>query len=122
MADMSLLDTAKTAVAAVFVWLGGEGGRVIVAGGLGGLMRWLHSEKRRIQDGALAVVGGAVAARYLWPVPLRLMEVLTGPLELSPENTAMAAFLAGALGMSLVKVLTAVVETRAKAGGTNGIT
>lgn len=117
MQDPTFIDTLKIAVAASVVWLGGEGGRVLIAGGMGGLTRWFYGEKRLVRDGVLAVVGGALAARYLWPVPLHLLGTITGPLERSPENISMAAFLAGALGMSFVKVLTAMIEARARKGG-----
>lgn len=117
MFDFPLFDSIKTGLAAAVVWLGGESGRIIVAGGAGGLTRWFQSETRRIRDGILAVFGGALAATYLWPVPLHLIGTITGPLEVTPENTAMAAFLTGALGMSFVKVLTAMVEARAKKEG-----
>ena len=113
MTDPTFFDTIKTAMAAAVVWMGGETGRILVAGGAGGLARWVQSERRVIRDGVLAVMGGALAARYMWPAPLHLLGSITGPLERSPENTAMAAFLAGALGMSFVKVLTAMIEARA---------
>lgn len=115
--DLPLLDSIKTGIAAAVVWVGGESGRIVVAGGAGGLARWFQSEKRRIRDGVLAAFGGALSATYLWPVPLHLIGVVTGPLDVTPENTAMAAFLTGAMGMSLVKVMTAMIEARAKKGG-----
>lgn len=95
-------------------WVGGESGRVLVASGLGGLMRWLTSERRRVRDGILAVIGGAMAGQYLWPAVLYILR-----MDHTPDSIAMAAFVAGTLGMSLVKVLTATVEARAAkmAGG-----
>lgn len=119
-ADPTLFDTLKTAAAAALVWFGGESGRILVAGGVGGFTRWFSSEKRRIRDGVLAVAGGALTASYLWPVPLFLIGTVTGPLEKSPETIAMAAFLAGAIGMSLVKVMAAMIEARARKGGEDG--
>lgn len=93
--------------ATVAAWIGGESGRVLVAGGAGGFIRWLGSERRLIRDGAIATVGGGISAAYLWPLVL----YLTG-LDHAPYNIAMAAFLAGAVGMSGVKIMTAVVETK----------
>lgn len=119
-ADLTLLDTLKTAAAAAVVWFGGESGRIIVAGGVGGFTRWFTSEKRRIRDGVLAVAGGALTSAYLWPVPLLLIGTVTGPLERTPETIAMAAFLAGAIGMSLVKIMAAMIEARAQKGGADG--
>lgn len=116
----TVFDTLKTAAAAAVVWFGGESGRIIVAGGVGGFTRWLSSERRLIRDGIFAVIGGAVAARYLWPAAFHLIGVITGPLERSPENIVMAGFLTGALGMGFVKVLAAMIATRAKNGGEDG--
>lgn len=116
-ADPTVFDTLKTAAAAAVVWFGGESGRIIVAGGVGGLARWFQSEKRRIRDGMLAVCGGAMVASFLWPAPLHIIGTITGALEKSPENIAMSAFLAGTLGMSLVKVLMAMVEARSPKKG-----
>ncbi|AXQ93214.1 hypothetical protein LV780_04945 [Cereibacter azotoformans] len=44
----------------IAAWIGGEAGRVAVAGGAGGLMRWLAAEQRRIRDGVLAERAGVV--------------------------------------------------------------
>lgn len=95
-------------------WLGGEGGRVMIASGMGGMMRWLATERRRVRDGVLAVIGGALAGQYLWPAVLWMLK-----MDHTPDSIAMAAFVAGTLGMSFVKVLTATVEARAAkmAGG-----
>lgn len=90
-------------------WFGGDAGRVFVAAGMGGFVRWLTSERRRIRDGILAIAGGAVAGRYMWPVVL-----WTLGMEPTPDHIAMAAFIAGTLGISFVKITTAVVETRAR--------
>lgn len=93
-------------------WLAGDAGRVAVASGMGGMMRWLSSERRRIRDGVIAIVGGGVTGTYFWPAVLVVMG-----LEKSPDNIAMAAFVAGTLGVSLVKIVIAVVETRARKWG-----
>lgn len=109
---IDIADKVLAVLAAAVLWFGGESGRVIVAGGLGGLARFLQGERKRIRDGLLAVSGGALAANYLWPLPFHLMGAIAGPLDRTPENVVMAGFLAGALGMSFVKVLTAFIEAR----------
>ena len=95
-------------------WIAGESGRVLVASGMGGMMRWLTSETRKIRDGVLAVIGGCVTGTYLWPAVLAVMG-----LQKEPDNIALAAFIAGTIGISFVKIVTAVVEARTKtwAGG-----
>lgn len=101
-------------------WITGESGRVAVAAGLGGLTRWLVTEKRRIRDGVVAVIGGFLVGQYLWPLVLHF-PALFG-LEAIPEkpnSIAMAAFIAGTMGVSGIKILTAIIEARGKklAGG-----
>lgn len=92
-------------------WLGGESGRVLVAGGAGGLTRWLTSERRRIRDGILGVIVGVLTGQYLWPLGLHLPKLIGGaPFDEVPSNIAMSAFLVGTLGVSMVKVGTAVIE------------
>jgi len=93
-------------------WVAGEGGRAVVAGGAGGFARWMNSEPRRIRDGVIAVAGGAMAANYLWPLILVVIGFPLGGLDETPNNIAMSAFIAGALGMSFVKIITAMVEAR----------
>lgn len=108
-------------------WLGGESGRVMVASGAGGLIRWLSTERKRIRDGIIAIIGGGIVGQYLWPAMLGMMSLglqsMGGDaLPESPDNIAMAAFVSGTLGVSGVKILTAMIEARVKkpAGGTDG--
>lgn len=111
-----LLDTLVIWGGVALAWVAGESGRILVASGMGGLMRWLTSEKRRIRDGVLAVVGGCVTGTYLWPAVMAVMG-----LAKEPDNIALAAFIAGTIGVSFVKIVTAVVEARTKtwAGGSD---
>lgn len=109
---------------AICFWLTGESGRVVVASGLGGLVRWFAIEKRRIRTGIMSIVGGAICGFYLWPMVLR-MPMLWGwdAIDKAPENIAMAGFLAGTLGVSAVKIITAIIEARgtklAQGGGSD---
>lgn len=116
--DPTFLTLTANAVAVGAAWLAGEGGRIAVAGGAGGLARWFSAERRKVRDGLIAVVGGSLAATYLWPLVLAIVGFPLGGLPENANNVAMAAFVAGALGMSGVKIATAMVEARAdKKGG-----
>lgn len=98
---------------AAFFWLTGESGRVVIASGLGGLVRWFAMEKRRIRTGIISIIGGAICGNYLWPVAMLAPNWIgMGAVERTPENIAMAGFLVGTLGVSLVKIFTAIVEAR----------
>ena len=105
-----VLETIMVWGGVALTWAAGESGRVVVASGMGGMLRWLTSERRRIRDGVLAVIGGAIAGMYLWPAPLAVLS-----LEATPDNIAMSAFVTGTIGISFVKIVTAVVEARTKA-------
>ena len=89
--------------------LGIEGGRTVLASAFGGLTRWVASDRRRMRDAAVAVGGGAVSGHYLWPMILWALG-----MEESPQSIAMAAYVAGTLGMSGVRTFAAVFEARAR--------
>lgn len=96
-------------------WISGETGRVIVASGMGGLSRWLVAEKKRIRDGVLSVIGGVIVGKNMWPAVLAAPDWLpewmgASALEPTPDNIAMAAFVAGTVGMSAIKIGTALFE------------
>lgn len=117
---MEIWDVIVVWLTLVLAWLTGETGRVFVASGAGGLVRWLGQEKRKLRDGVIAVIGGSVAGHFLWPFVLAVIGVATGPLAETPNNIAMAAFVAGTSGMSLVKIVTAFIEKRAQTLGSGG--
>jgi hypothetical protein len=110
-----VLETIMLWGGVALTWAAGESGRVIVASGMGGFVRWLASEQKRIRDGVLAVTGGAIAGTYLWPGVLAATSLVGLPLEHSPNNIALAAFVTGTIGISFVKIIAAVVEARTKA-------
>lgn len=111
--DPTFLTLMVNAAAVGTAWFAGEAGRIAVAGGAGGLARWLSTEKKRLRDGVIAAAGGSLAATYLWPLVLAIVGFPLGGLEQNVNNVAMAAFVAGALGMSGVKIAVAMVEARA---------
>lgn len=115
--EPSVWNMAVNAAAVALAWVAGESGRVAVAGGAGGLSRWFNSEKKHLRGGIIAVIGGLVSGTYLWPLILAILGFPFGGLEETPNNIAMSAFMAGALGMSFVKILTAMIEARVTASG-----
>lgn len=91
-------------------WLVGESGRILVAGGAGGMLRWMNTEGRRLRDGIIAAIGGAITAYFFWPLTLAGLQWLTKqPLE-GADAQAMAGCLTGVLGMSAVKIAVAGFE------------
>lgn len=96
-------------IAAIGVWLAGESGRAVVAGAAGGVLRWLMQDQRRVRDGIVSVVGGVVASVYLGSVVAAILSSAVGPVA----GAAPSGFIAGLAGMSLAKIIVAIVETQA---------
>lgn len=112
--NVSFWDQIVALIGAAVMWFTGESGRVVIASGLGGLVRWFADEQRRIKTGIVAIVGGAIVGYYCWPLLLLLPALWSGsPMEKTPEAIAMSGFLAGTMGVSGVKILAAVLEARA---------
>jgi hypothetical protein len=115
-----ILALAGTALA----WLTGEAGRIVVASGAGGLTRWIASERKRIRDGILSVIGGVIVGSYLWPLVLVAIGSLPGVVADSGDTKAMAGFIAGMMGISGAKIVIAIVEARGRqnipGGGDDG--
>lgn len=89
-------------------WLGSEA-RTLIASAMGGAMRWIASDRRRMRDACVAVAGGAIAGHYLWPLILWALG-----METTESTMAMAAFAAGTMGVSGVRILSSLFEARAR--------
>ncbi len=120
--DPTVWDSIIVWTALSGAWLTGESGRVIVAGGFGGLARWISTERvrRRLRDGILAIIGGVSTGQYLWPLGLHIPRIVGAE---TPDNIALAAFVIGTMGVSTVKIITAIIERQASrftGGGVDG--
>lgn len=98
----------------IIAWLTGEAGRIFVAGGAGGMTRWLLSEKRTVRNGVIQVTSGALAAHYLWPWMHALMTMIFGAMGDTADAKVTAGYVAGLVGISAAKIIIAVVEARAR--------
>lgn len=105
-------DRAITSWCSAVVLLSGGAGATLLASALGGLTRWIATDRRHLRDAAVAVAGGMLAGHYLWPMILWVLG-----MHETPHSTTMAAFVAGTLGMSGVRLIVALVETRARRMG-----
>lgn len=110
--DPGLIDQIKFYMALALTWLGGEVGRVALAGAAGGFVRGLMSERFRLRDGLIAVASGMLMARYATPMMLAMIESWLGPLK--GDVAGAAGFAAGLAGMSLTKLVIALIEGHAK--------
>jgi len=112
--NLDVFSLIANALIVVAAWVTGEAGRVAVASGLGGFARWWNTDRVRIRDGAASAVGGLITGTYLWPFVLIVMGFPFGGIEETPNSIAAAAFIAGAIGMSGMKIITAMVEAKVK--------
>lgn len=112
MTDPSFWDKALIAASGVVTWLVGESGRALVAGAAGGGFRWLMAEKRRLRDGMVAVIAGAISAQYLAPLVIPILRAAGLRMSDSPDLLLTSGFLAGLAGMSFAKLILAALEAR----------
>ncbi|WP_420415937.1 hypothetical protein [Marinovum algicola] len=118
----NLTEIIGTWGASVLAWASGEIGRIYIAGGLGGALRWINSHKRRLRDGPVAIIAGSVSARFFHPIVGNILEGAFGEFARPEDAIATSAFVAGLLGMSLGKLLIAVIEGKfgaVKSGGSD---
>lgn len=101
----------------IFAWATGEVGKIFVAGGAGGLTRWLMSDKRTIRNGIIQVTSGALGAHYMWPWTHALVTQIFGPMGENADAKVTAGYVSGLVGISAAKIIIAVVEARAKKMG-----
>lgn len=114
MTDPTIFDKLLIGVSGTVTWLATEAGRAVIAGAAGGLYRWMMSERRRLRDGVVAVMSGALSASYLGPVVLALLRKAGLTLTDGPDLYLTAGFLSGLAGMSLAKLAVAIMEAQAR--------
>ncbi|MFN4129377.1 MAG: hypothetical protein ACK4GC_06135 [Paracoccaceae bacterium] len=110
--EPGLFQQALFFIAMIGAWIAGEAGRAALAGAAGGLVRWLTSEQRRIRDGIVSVIAGALMARYASPVMLAILENWIG--EMSGDVAGAAGFAAGLAGMSLTKLILGAIDAHVR--------
>jgi hypothetical protein len=99
-------------------WFAGETGRAIIIGGMGGMTRWLVEGRRTIGAAVLAWAGGAVCGVYLTPIVMWMVGYAPDANVTEAERLKSAfVFVTGSVGISLLKIIIAGVEMRAKKWG-----
>lgn len=118
-----MTDWLAHVLTAITTWFAGETARAMIAGAAGGLLRWLGQEGRRLWDGALAVISGSLAALYMAPLVTGILGAIGLDLGTGEAADRAAGFLAGLAGMSIAKVVIALIEAWAAkqtSGGNDG--
>lgn len=95
----------------IISWLFTDVGRAVLAGALGGLVRWL-TLRDRWQEGVTAVLVGAICALYLGPLVEPVLEPTIGKIAPGEDATGLASFICGLAGISIAGLLIDVFNAR----------
>lgn len=81
-------------------WLLNEKAQAILAGALGGVVRWL-SLREDIRSGLISITVGAICALYLSPLAIPAIEPILGMLVIDPSARAgFSGFIMGIGGIA----------------------
>lgn len=98
-----------------FDWLASTPGQVFLAGLIGGILRWLHTEKTW-KGGLASILSGLASAWYLGPTTAVLLADRFGVEQDNARLVAGVSFVVGVGGISLVAFIISVfrgINTRA---------
>ena len=83
-----------------FLGLGIDKTQLIIAGALGGLVRWLTLRDHWV-DGLISIIVGAIVSLFLSPLALPAMTPFLGNIGMPPESvTGLSGFLMGIGGIT----------------------
>lgn len=81
-------------------FLGGDDAKVVLAGALGGVVRWMTLRDHWI-DGLVAIVVGAICSLYLSPLAIPALTPVFEGLHVEPESVlGVSGFLMGIGGIT----------------------
>ncbi len=84
-----------------FLGLGADKAQLIVAGALGGLVRWLTLRDHWV-DGVVSILVGALSAMYIAPLAVPSLIPVLGNINVAPENVGgLSGFLIGIGGITV---------------------
>lgn len=76
-------------------------GQLLLAGGLGGVVRWL-TLRDKFPDGIISIVVGGICAVYLSPLALPALGPMLGAIGMSSDNSAsLSGFMIGLGGITV---------------------
>ena len=84
-----------------FDFLGGDKAQLLIAGALGGIVRWM-TLRDHWTDGLISMVVGALSAMYLSPLAVPTLIPWLGNISVAPENVGpLSGFLLGIGGITV---------------------
>jgi hypothetical protein len=99
-------------------WLMTDAGKAILAGALGGLVRWI-TLRNNWREGMAGLIVGAVCALYLGPLVEPILRPVIGAIAPQGDPAGFASFIVGLAGISLSGLVIDIFSRR-KAGGGDG--
>lgn len=88
-----------------FLGLGSDRTQLVVAGALGGLVRWL-TLRDHWSDGVIAIIVGALCAAFVSPLALPALTPFLGSVGMPPDSvTGFSGFIVGVGGISVSGLL-----------------
>ena len=83
------------------IWLFGEKGQLLIAGALGGVVRWL-SLRECWKDGLVSIVIGGICSLYLGFLAILVLEPIIGRIVIDPVSRAgFSGFVIGIGGIAV---------------------
>ncbi len=95
--------------------LEGDGGKALLAGAAGGIVRWV-TLRSNWKEGIGAILVGALCALYLGPIAQPILEPVIGKIAPNGDATGFAAFFVGLGGISLSGLLIDIIAARLPKG------
>ena len=96
--------------------LAAEQSHWLLAGALGGLVRWI-ALRDSWREGLPAIAVGAICALYLGPLVEPILEPIVGPIAPDHDPSGFAAFVVGLAGVGLAGLLIDIMSGRVGRGG-----
>jgi uncharacterized protein (DUF2062 family) len=87
---------------AIIQWLLGDKPQMVIAGALGGLVRWM-TLREQWPDGLISIVVGGICAAYFSPLAYPIIDVVLSNIVADAEaRRSLAAFMVGIGGIGVV--------------------
>lgn len=103
----------------LLTWLNSDAGQALLAGALGGVVRWrVKGESWR--EAGITITVGAICALYLGPLALPLLENTVGIVVTGGDLAGLSAFIVGLGGMSISGMIIWAFDKRATGQKTEG--
>lgn len=100
-----------TVLERLIAWSSSDQATLLVAGALGGIVRWA-TLRQNWREGVMAMAVGAICSLYLGPVMLPIVVATIGPLTPGGDLQGLASFLVGVAGISLTGFLIDVFDAK----------